>query len=76
MLSINDTISTTALLQGSRAMFLIPHGTEVDCPPQGMEWYRRFFFFGGGTSGDEKVYLKYSNTGRQVNSAHRKEAVF
>ena len=20
-------------------MFLIPHGTEVDCPPQGMDWY-------------------------------------
>ena len=29
-------------------MFLIPHGTEVDCPPQGMEWYRSFFFGGGG----------------------------
>ena len=29
-------------------MFLIPHGTEVDCPPQGMEWYRSFFLGGGG----------------------------
>jgi hypothetical protein len=29
-------------------MFLIPHGTEVDCPPQGMEWYRSFFWGGGG----------------------------
>jgi len=28
-------------------MFLIPHGTEVDCPPQGMEWYRSFFLGGG-----------------------------
>ncbi len=23
-------------------MFLIPHGTAVDCPPQGMDWYRSF----------------------------------